>query len=448
MRSGVEKMIDAGLLRKADAGFLAGMEKRGLSLDLGLFARLDAERKEALVAIEGLRSKLNANAREVGQAKAKGLQADGLLALGAEISAGIAQAEERARLAQRAVDGYCEVIPNVPDESVAHGKGEADNVLVATVGNPTRQGFEREHQDVAEGLGGLRQDLAAKVAGSRFCVLAGGLARLQRALEGFMLDEQAKAGYVEMYVPLLVDSAAMYGTGQLPKFADDLFRTVDGRWLIPTAEVPLTNLLAGEILDEEALPLRFCAKTPCFRSEAGSAGRDSKGLIRQHQFEKVELVRFETPGASASAHEEMLEDAARILGLLELPYRIVSLCGGDLGFSAAKTYDLEVWLPGQGAYREISSVSNCKDFQSRRMGLRARSASGAKMPVHTLNGSGLAVGRALVAVLENFQDELGKVAIPGVLRDRMGGAAWLEREEINWGVARPGQRRAKQGGPT
>jgi seryl-tRNA synthetase len=337
------------------------------------------------------------------------------------------EAEERE--ASAALDEALAAIPNLPAADVPEGANEEANVEVARSGEPPAFAFDpREHADFAAPLG-LDFESAAAIAGARFAVLKGGVARLQRALGAFMLDRQTGAnGYLEVAPPLLVRDEAVFGTGQLPKFADDLFRTTDGRWLIPTAEVSLTNLIRDRILDEEALPLRFTALTPCFRSEAGAAGRDTRGLIRQHQFDKVELVAITTPEQSEAEHQHMLASAESILEALGLPFRRMLLCTGDMGFSARKTFDLEVWLPGQRRYREISSVSNCGDFQARRMAARYRPAGDSKGTrfVHTLNGSGLAVGRTLVAVLENYQQANGSVRIPDVLIPYMGGLEVLE----------------------
>jgi seryl-tRNA synthetase len=317
-------------------------------------------------------------------------------------------------------------IPNLPDDSVPDGKDESDNAEVRRWGEPTALDFEpRDHVDIGEALGGLDFETAAKISGSRFAVMQGDIARLHRALIQFMLDTHTREhGYTETYVPYLVNADSLYGTGQLPKFAEDLFQTAGehGYYLIPTAEVPVTNIVRDEIIDPERLPLKFVAHTPCFRSEAGSYGKDTRGMIRQHQFEKVELVQIVPPDASWQAHEELTGHAEMILQKLGLPYRVMNLCAGDIGFSAAKTYDLEVWLPGQQAYREISSCSHFVTFQARRMQVRWRNPESGKPELaHTLNGSGLAVGRTLVAVLENYQQADGSVVIPEVLRPYMGG---------------------------
>ncbi|MBV8575909.1 MAG: serine--tRNA ligase, partial [Acetobacteraceae bacterium] len=321
-------------------------------------------------------------------------------------------------------------LPNTLDPEVPEGADESANVVIVQHGEPRDLGFEpRQHFELGEALGMMDFAMAAKLAGSRFTVLRGALARLERALGQFMLDLHTREhGYAEISVPLLVNDATMYGTGQLPKFAADSFQTTDGRWLVPTAEVPLTNMVAGEIVPEKQLPIRVTALTDCFRSEAGAAGRDTRGMLRQHQFRKVELVSITHPEQSAAEHERMTEMAERVLALLELPYRRVLLCAGDTGFSSAKTFDLEVWLPGQQTWREISSCSNCRDFQARRMNARFRAADGkAVAHVHTLNGSGVAVGRALIAVLENHQQADGSILVPEVLWPYMGGMERIAR---------------------
>jgi seryl-tRNA synthetase len=341
-----------------------------------------------------------------------------------EVNERIKALDAEAKLVDDQVRAFQLSVPNVPHESVPDGAGEEDNPVVRHWGEPRAFDFEpRNHWELGPELGGLDFERAAKLAGSRFAVLWGWAARLERALISFMLDVQTgEHGYVEVMPPVIVNSAAMTGTGQLPKFADDLFK-LEGwdYYLIPTAEVPVTNLHAGEVLDESDLPRRYASFTPCFRSEAGSYGKDTKGLIRLHQFNKVELVRFERPEDSYAALEELTAHAEEILKRLELPYRVIELCTGDLGFSAAKTYDLEVWLPGQEAYREISSCSNFEDFQARRANIRYKPAGGKSEFLHTLNGSGLAVGRCLVALIENFQRADGSISVPGALRPYMGG---------------------------
>ena len=332
--------------------------------------------------------------------------------------------EKRAAGAGQAIRSQLEILPNVLDPDVPDGPDETANSVPAQHGKPRDLGFApRQHFELGEALGLMDFAAAAKIAGSRFVVLRGALARLERALGQFMIDlHTGKHGYTETSVPLLVNSAAVYGTNQLPKFADDLFRTTDGRWLIPTAEVPLTNLASGEIIPEKQLPLRLTALTDCFRSEAGAAGKDTRGIMRQHQFRKVELVSVVRPGESEAELERMTGCAEKVLAMLELPYRRVLLSSGDTGFGAAKTYDLEVWLPGQQAWREISSCSNCREFQARRMNARFRAADGKSVGyVHTLNGSGVATGRALIAVMENYQQADGSILVPAALGPYMGG---------------------------
>ncbi|MGF1624843.1 MAG: serine--tRNA ligase, partial [Alphaproteobacteria bacterium] len=338
--------------------------------------------------------------------------------------------EERIRSAEQARDALLAGLPNIPDPAVPDGVDESANRELRRWGNQRNFAFApRAHDALGEALGMMDFAAAAKLSGARFVVLLGGLARLERALGDLMLDMQTQEhGYTEVAPPLLVRDEVLFGTGQLPKFADDQFRTTDDRWLIPTAEVPLTNMVADTILDETDLPLRFAARTPCFRSEAGAAGKDTRGMIRQHQFIKVEMVSITRPEDSPDEHERMTRCAEAVLQRLELPYRVVSLCTGDLGFSSAKTYDIEVWLPGQGAYREISSCSDCEAFQARRMKARYRAADGRGIrSVHTLNGSGLAVGRALIAVLENYQEEDGTIRVPDALRPYMNGMERIAR---------------------
>jgi seryl-tRNA synthetase len=321
-------------------------------------------------------------------------------------------------------------VPNLPADDVPEGQDETQNVEIRTWGTPREFAFKpKEHFEIGEALGQMDFDRAAKISGARFVVLFDGIARLERALAAFMLDLHTREhGYREVLPPYLVRDNALYGTGQLPKFADDLFRTTSDHWLIPTAEVPLTNLVAEEILDDDTLPRRFSALTPCFRAEAGAAGKDTRGMIRQHQFEKVELVSIAHPDTSVEEHERMTACAEEVLKRLGLPYRVVTLCSGDMGFSARKTYDIEVWLPGQGRYREISSCSNCGDFQARRMNARfkAKGEKGTRF-VHTLNGSALAVGRTLIAILENYQESDGSVRVPNALRSYMGGVETIAR---------------------
>ncbi|MET0269763.1 MAG: serine--tRNA ligase [Sphingomonas sp.] len=418
-------MHDIRLIRDDPAAFDAGLASRGLpprAIDL---AALDTRRRAIATELQVAQARRNEASKAIGAAKAKRDEnaAASLMAEVATIKTRMPELEREEAEVAAMLEGDLAAIPNLPAADVPEGADEDGNVEVSRWGAPRDFAFAaREHPDFAGPLG-LDFESAVAVSGARFAVLRGGVARLNRALGQYMLDAQAARGFAEVAPPLLVRDEALFGTGQLPKFAEDLFRTTDGRWLIPTAEVSLTNLVRERILDEAALPMRLAALTPCFRSEAGAAGRDTRGLIRQHQFDKVELVAITTPEQSDAMHEEMTAAAEAILQTLDLPYRKMLLCTGDMGFAARKTYDLEVWLPGQQRYREISSVSNCGDFQARRMDARYRPAGEKKGTafVHTLNGSGLAVGRTLVAVLENYQEEDGSVRVPSVLVPYMGG---------------------------
>ncbi|HEY5994298.1 MAG TPA: serine--tRNA ligase [Gallionellaceae bacterium] len=424
-------MLDIQLLRNDLAGVAARLATRGFVLDTARFEKLEAERKTIQTRTQELQAKRNATSKQIGQAKAKGEDVSAIMAEVGALGEELKQLESEALpkvLAE--MDAFLAVIPNLPHESVPVGKSEADNVKVRTVGAPPQFAFEvKDHVSIGEGLGGLDFETASKIAGARFSLLKGPLARLHRALAQFMLDTHTEQhGYTETYVPYLVNAASMRGTGQLPKFEEDLFRIPrqmgegeENFYLIPTAEVPVTNMVRDEIVPLEKLPMKFVAHTPCFRSEAGSYGRDTRGMIRQHQFDKVELVQIAHPEQSYELLEQLLGHAETILQKLELPYRVMALCSGDMGFSAAKTYDIEVWLPAQNTYREISSCSNFESFQARRMQARFRNAAGKPELVHTLNGSGLAVGRTLVAILENYQQADGSVKIPAVLRPYMGG---------------------------
>ncbi len=419
-------MHDMKLITQDPAAFDAALARRGilpLSHELG---ELDGERRAAVAQLQVLQASRNALAKRIGEAKRAKAETSALEAEGAALRGQMEALEAEVPRLELLLRETLAAIPNVLDAAVPEGRDEKDNAEVKNWGAKPAFPFPaKEHFELGEALGLMDFAGAAKLAGARFTVLRGALARLERALGQFMLDTHTtQNGYTETVVPLLVNSNAMFGTGQLPKFADDLFKTTDGRWLIPTAEVSLTNLAAAEILPGAALPLRLTALTPCFRSEAGSAGRDVRGMLRQHQFSKVELVSITRPEESEAEHERMTACAERILEALELPYRRMLLCAGDTGFSSVKTYDLEVWLPGQGMYREISSCSNTGAFQARRMNARYRTAEGKPDFVHTLNGSGVAVGRALIAVLENHQNEDGSVSVPAVLRPYMGG---LER---------------------
>jgi len=399
--------------------------------DVGAFQKLEQARKEIVVASDKLRAEHNANAKAVGFAKAKGQDATALMAKASQLTLEMQLAEKSLANIEEAVKALkLDEIPNLLHESVPEGRDETANVEVRKSGTPRTFDFTpKDHVELGERLGGLDFETAAKISGARFSVMRGSLARLHRALAQFMLDLHTREhGYTELYVPYLVNASTLQGTGQLPKFEADLFRLQGEQnfYLIPTAEVPATNLVRDRIVEACNLPMKLVAHTPCFRSEAGAAGKDTRGLIRQHQFEKVELVHIVKPTDSYAALEELTGHAEKVLQALELPYRVIALCAGDVGFASAKTYDLEVWLPAQNKYREISSCSNCEAFQARRMQARWRNdATGKPEPLHTLNGSGVAVGRALVAVLENYQNADGSVTVPTVLRPYMGGAERL-----------------------
>ncbi|MFZ9314750.1 MAG: serine--tRNA ligase [Burkholderiaceae bacterium] len=428
-------MIDSQLLRKDLAGTVAALARRGYVLEEEAFAQLEARRKEVQVRTEALQSQRNALSKQIGQAKAKGEDASGLMAQVADIPVQLDAAAAELTAIQTELDAWLSRIPNIPHASVPEGRSADDNLEVRRWGTPTLFDFSAlDHVDLGLRIG-LDFEAGVKIAGSRFAFMKGPVARLHRALAQYMLDMQTGShGYTECYTPYIANAQTLFGTGQLPKFAEDLFAVKKGGaegegdetfYLIPTSEVSLTNLVRGDLLEESALPLKLTAHTPCFRSEAGSYGRDTRGMIRQHQFDKVEMVQLVSPDDSYAALEEMVGHAEAILQGLKLPYRVLLLCTGDMGFGAAKTYDLEVWLPAQKAYREISSVSNCEAFQARRMQTRVkRTGEGGKTRnefIHTLNGSGLAVGRALVAVLENYQQADGSVVVPEVLRPYMGG---------------------------
>ncbi len=421
-------MHDIKLIRADPAAFDAGLARRGGAPASPAILAADSKLRAIQTELQAALASRNERSREIGMAKAKGQAAEALMAEVALLKERIPGLEADERAAAAEVETLLAALPNLPAPEAPDGADETANIVVHSHGEKPVFDFPPlEHDAVAARLG-YDPDAAARIAGARFAVLRGPLARLQRALGQFMLDRQtAVGGYQETSVPLLVRADAAYGTGQLPKFEEDLFKTTDGRYLIPTAEMPLTNLVREQLLDEDSLPLRLTALTPCFRSEAGSAGRDTKGLIRQHQFEKVELVAICTPEQAAAEHAHMIASAEAILEALGLCYRRLMLCTGDMGASARLTYDLEVWLPGQGAYREISSISDCGDFQGRRMNARykARGEKGSKGHVHTLNGSGLAVGRTLVAVLENYQRADGSVIIPAVLLPYMNGVTEL-----------------------
>ncbi len=420
-------MLDIQLLRNDLQGVINRLGDRGLALDAATFERIEASRKAVQMRTQELQARRNQLSKEVGQAKAKKEDASVLIAeVNAQADQLKALEQELARI-QEEMNVFLSTIPNIPHASVPAGKSADDNVEVRKVGVPPTFAFTpKDHVDLGEGLKQLDFDVAAKIAGARFSVMKGPLARMHRALAQFMLDTHTQEhGYTEVYAPYMVNADSMRGTGQLPKFEEDLFSVPrsDGSklYLIPTAEVPVTNIVRDEIVAQADLPLKFVCHTPCFRSEAGSYGRDTRGMIRQHQFDKVELVQIAHPEKSYELLEELTGHAEQILKRLELPYRVITLCTGDMGFSAAKTYDIEVWLPGQSAYREISSCSNFESFQARRMQARFRNEKNKPELVHTLNGSGLAVGRTLVAVMENYQNADGSITVPAVLRPYMGG---------------------------
>ena len=425
-------MHDIKAIRDNPAAFDTGLARRGLAPMAAELLRIDAERRDHVQKLQDAQARRNAASKEIGEAMKAGdkAKAEALKAEMGSIKDFIASGEAVEREIDQRLNAALAVIPNIPLEDVPDGKDETGNVEVRRWGTPPSYNYEpRQHFDIGEWLGLMDFEAAAKISGARFVVMKGQLARLERAVAQFMLDHQTGVnGYTEHYVPFMVNDAAMYGTGQLPKFAEDLFRTTDGRWLIPTAEVSLTNLVRETILEEKDLPLRLTAYTPCFRAEAGAAGRDTRGMIRQHQFSKVELVSITTPEQSREELERMTAAAESVLQKLNLPYRVMRLCTGDMGFGSRMTYDLEVWLPGQNAYREISSCSVCGDFQARRMDARFKPADGkGTRYVHTLNGSGLAVGRTMVAILENYQNADGSVTIPEALRPYMGGADKITR---------------------
>jgi seryl-tRNA synthetase len=423
-------MLDIQLLRSDLASVVQRLALRGYAFDEAQFTALEAERKTVQTRTQELQAKRNATSKQIGIAKSKGEDASAILAEVATLGDELKAAEEKLTVIQAQMQDFLQNVPNLPHESVPVGKSEEDNVEVRKVGTPRSFDFEvKDHVDVGAALG-LDFDTGAKLTGARFTFMKGPMAKLHRALAQFMLDVQTNEhGYTECYTPYIVNAETLRGTGQLPKFEADLFAAKKGGqegegealYLIPTSEVTLTNTVRDEIVAAEDLPIKLTGHTPCFRSEAGSYGRDTRGMIRQHQFDKVEMVQIVHPEKSYEALEEMVGHAEAILKKLGLPYRVVSLCTGDMGFGAAKTYDLEVWLPAQNAYREISSVSNCEAFQARRMQARFKSGQGKPELLHTLNGSGLAVGRTLVAVLENYQNADGSVTVPEALRSYMGG---------------------------
>lgn len=423
-------MLDPTQLRQHLDQTVQALAERGYALDPKTYAELESQRKSLQVQTEQLQAERNRTAKSIGQAKARGEDIEPIVAQVADLKRELEDSQKAFEAVHETLQRMALEMPNTAHPSVPVGKDEADNVVLRTHGEPPELAFEaKDHVALGELHGWMDSETAATLAGARFTVLRGPLARLHRALAQYMLDMHTQEhGYQEVYVPYLVNPETMLGSGQLPKFADDAFATQDDppRYLIPTAEVPLANLVAGKIIEAEDMPLRFVAQTPCFRREAGSYGKDTRGMIRQHQFEKVELVQITAADQSYDALEALTGHAEAILQGLGLAYQVVALCTGDMGFAAAKTYDLEVWLPGQGAYREISSCSNTEAFQARRMKARWRDPeSGKPAYVHTLNGSGLAVGRTLIAVLENYQREDGSIAVPTVLKPYMGGVDTL-----------------------
>jgi len=422
-------MFDIKWIRDNPAAFDAGMAKRGLAAQSEALIALDSERRDLLTQAQDVQAERNKLSKEIGIAKREGRDASEIMEQVSKSKSKQAELEEQAKAKDAELENALMSLPNIPADDVPEGADEDDNVEVKKWGEVPSFDYEpKEHFDIGENLGQMDFETAAKLSGSRFVLLSGALARMERALAAYMLDlHTMKHGYTEVNPPALVKDAALYGTGQLPKFSEDLFRTEEGFWMIPTAEVPLTNIVSNEIIAEDYLPRRYTAMTWCFRSEAGSAGRDTRGMIRQHQFTKVEMVSVVKPEESDAELERMTGCAEAVLQGLKLPYRVITLCTGDMGFSARRTFDIEVWLPGQNQYREISSCSTTGDFQARRMKARYRK-EGEKKPVfvHTLNGSGLAVGRCLVAVLENYQQADGSVIVPEVLRPYMGGLEVIE----------------------
>ncbi len=426
-------MLDPKLLRADLERVSEDLQRKGFELDSARFASLEEQRKSLQVETQRLQSVRNQRSKEIGAAKGRGEDIAPLKVEMDDLAKTLKEKEHNLNELQSQLQEWLMGIPNIPHESVPPGKSEDDNRVEKEWGEPTQLDFEpKDHVDIGEGLQQLDFETGAKITGSRFVVLHHDIARLHRALIQFMLDMHTKAhGYTEVYVPFIVNSDSLHGTGQLPKFKEDLFKleTDSDYYLIPTAEVPVTNIWRNEIANLEKLPIKYVCHTPCFRSEAGSYGKDTRGLIRQHQFEKVELVQLVHPDNSWQALEELTGHAEAVLQTLELPYRLVTLCGGDLGFSAAKTYDLEVWLPAQNCYREISSCSNFLDFQSRRMKARWKNTTTKKTELlHTLNGSGLAIGRTLVAILENYQTKESEIIVPEVLKPYLGGLEKITRE--------------------
>lgn len=425
-------MLDIKWIRDHPEVLDAALQSRGSRPASQALIDLDEKRREAIQTVQEMQNRRNSLAKQIGEVKSKGGEGSGLMAEASALRETLSQAEVTLHTLEENLRALLAVIPNVPGEDVPLGTSEKDNVEVHSWGTkPSFTFVPRQHFDLGEKLGQMSFEEGAKLSGSRFVVLKGGLARLERALAAFMLDVHATDyGYLEVSPPYLVRPQAMFGAGQLPKFSEEAFVTTNDYWLIPTAEVPLTNLVADEILEASTLPLRFVAHTPCFRSEAGAAGKDTKGMIRLHQFSKVELVSITTAEASEGEHQRMVVAAQSILERLNIPYRTVILCTGDMGGNSKKTYDIEVWLPGQNAYREISSCSNFGEYAARRMNTRYREGDKKTHFVHTLNGSGLAVGRTLVAVLENYQQEDGAILIPDVLKPYMGGYSSIDAKKV------------------
>ncbi len=424
-------MHDIKIIRDDPAAFDKGLARRGLAPISATLLELDAQRRDLIVRVQGGQERRNALSKQIGELKRQGnASVEGLMAEVNLLKASMATAENMQQQLEEKLNNFLAELPNIPASDVPEGKDETGNIERHRTGSPRKFDFTpKQHFEIGEALGLMDFETAAKISGARFVILKGALARLERSLGQFMLDLHTKEhGYTEVNPPLLVHSHTAYGTAQLPKFAEDLFKTNNEMWLIPTSEVPLTNLVRESIQDEQKLPQRYTAFTPCFRAEAGAAGKDTRGMVRQHQFMKVELVSITTPEQSEAEHERMLKSAEEVLKRLELPFRTVTLCAGDMGFAARKTYDIEVWLPGQNSYREISSCSNCGDFQARRMNARFKNANSKGTNfVHTLNGSGVAVGRCLIAILENFQNEDGSVTIPQALRPYMDGMTEIVR---------------------
>jgi seryl-tRNA synthetase len=427
-------MIDLQLLRTDSEVVAKRLANRGFVIDLAEFQALEEDRKRVQTRTQELQARRNELAKKIGQAKAQGGEISSLMAEASAANAGLEELKKQLAAVQARLHDFLVMIPNVSHASVPVGRSADDNVEVRRIGAPRTFGFApRDHVDIGAALGQIDFERAAKIAGARFVLMLSDVARLHRAIAQFMLDVHTREhGYVEVYAPYMVNEESAFGTGQLPKFEADLFPVPRGNgekfYLIPTAEVPVTNIVRDEILDLDRLPLKFVCHTPCFRSEAGSYGKDTRGMIRQHQFDKVELVQIVHPARSYDALEELTGHAEAILQRLELPYRVITLCTGDMGFGSAKTYDLEVWLPGQNAYREISSCSNFEAFQARRMQTRFRNAQGKSELVHTLNGSGLAVGRTLIAVLENYQNADGSITVPTALRSYMHGLEAVRKQ--------------------